>query len=147
MKNFTGDQMIIIDTNIFYAFYNVNDVDHDRAKGIYTRVLDGEYGKPVLLDYVFDELTTLIQVRNNNKLASQIGAVLMKDTEDVLEFMQVSFPTFHSAWNIFQDQQERKCLSFTDSVIIATAQILNLKHIATFEGGFHSFKGIEIINS
>ena len=60
--------MIIIDTNVFYSFYNSSDRDHEIARDIYSKILDGHYGKPILLDYVFDELITLIQTRRNNKI-------------------------------------------------------------------------------
>lgn len=46
--------MIIIDTNVFYSFYNSSDSDHQIARGLYSKILDGLFGQPILLDYVFD---------------------------------------------------------------------------------------------
>lgn len=139
--------MIIIDTNVFYSFYNSSDSDHQIARGLYSKILDGLFGQPILLDYVFDELSTLIQTRKDNKLASQIGSILIKDTEDVLELIHVPYPVFQSAWALFQNQSGRKFLSFTDCAIIECARILNVKYIASFESHFKSFKDIEIIDS
>lgn len=138
--------MIIIDTSVFYSFYNSSDRDHEIARDIYSKILDGLYGKPILLDYVFDELTTLIQTRRNNKLASQIGSIIMNDTEDVLELMQLSFPIFQSAWALFKNQMGRKFLSFTDCAIIESARILKIKYIASFESLFKLFSDIEVID-
>ncbi|MCE7736580.1 MAG: type II toxin-antitoxin system VapC family toxin [Candidatus Heimdallarchaeota archaeon] len=136
-----GDQLIILDTNFFYAFYNANDNDHQRARTIYSEILDGQYGKPILLDYVFDELATLVQSRSNsNKKATELGSIVMRDTEDILQFIMINQLLFKQAWQLFQNQTGRKPLSFTDCVIIATALELNIKHVASFESEFLSFK-------
>lgn len=133
--------MIILDTNIIYAFYNSNDTDHQRARIIYDEILDGKYGKPILLDYVFDELVTLVQSRSNsNKVATELGSVVMKDTEDLLQFIMINQILFNQAWELFQNQSARKPFSFTDCVIVATALELNINYIATFEKEFLSFK-------
>jgi predicted nucleic acid-binding protein len=139
--------MIIIDTNVFYSFYNSSDRDHEIAREIFTKILDGLYGKPILLDYVFDELITLIQTRRNNKSATQIGSIIMNDTEDVLELMQLSYPIFQSAWALFQNQKGRKFLSFTDCAIIECARTFKINNIASFESLFKSFSDIEIIDN
>ena len=136
-----GDQLIILDTNFFYAFYNANDTDHQRARIIYSEILDGQYGKPILLDYVFDELATLVQSRSNsNKNATELGSIVLRDTEDFLQFIMINQLLFKQAWELFQNQSARKPLSFTDCVIFATALELNIKYIATFENEFLTFK-------
>ena len=70
---------VIIDTGVLFAFYNNKDENHERAKNIISSILDGIYGPPIILDYVFDELMSLIQYRTKrNDLASQVGNEIIK---------------------------------------------------------------------
>ena len=82
---------------------------------------------PILLDYVFDELVTLIQVRiKRNDIATEIGNLVFDQLKDLMTLIQVSGDIFQSGLALFCNQSRSKYLSFTDCVIIRIAKILML---------------------
>lgn len=67
---------ILLDTSFLYSFYDEQDSYHDGVRKSYAKMLDGEYGVPILLDYVFDEFVTLVQIRTGrNDIAIENGIV------------------------------------------------------------------------
>ena len=67
---------IFIDTNIFVALRNENDINHEKSKEIMKKALLGEYGTIYTSDYVFDEAVTVALARTKNvDFAKDIGAV------------------------------------------------------------------------
>lgn len=131
---------ILVDTGVFYANYNKNDGNHLVAKSIYENIVEGEYGTPILLDYIFDELVTLIQVRTKrNDIATEIGNLVLDQLNDLFTLFQVSGVVFQSAWELFRDQSGSKYLSFTDCVLIRTAKNFEIKYIASFDNQMKSF--------
>ncbi len=136
---------IIIDTGVFFSFYSKNDKNHERSRIIFNRILKGEFGQPLLLDYVFDELMSLIQFRTKrNDLATQIGNAILK--HNVYYLTQITPNAFIKAWDLFSNQKERKPLSFTDAVLIAMARELGIQRISSFDNLLKSFNDITIID-
>lgn len=92
------------------------------------RVLRGEHGTPVALDYVLDEGLTLLQRRTGEAADARLYASLMvpvegTDADPVVEFLRVPEPVLREARNLFVERWERG-LSFTDSVVAALARDL-----------------------
>jgi predicted nucleic acid-binding protein len=101
-------------------------------------MLDGKYGEIVLLDYVFDELITLVASRSRNaKLAKHIGRIILQDSKEYMTMLFCSESEFQNAWDLFNQQNAKnKFLSFTDCVIISTANSLVNSWVATLDQYF-----------
>ncbi len=129
-----------MDTGYLYALFNLEDKHHESVKHSYTNMLEGSYGIPILLDYVFDEFVTLVQARTNrNDLATELGNTLLEDSKHFLQFARVSKSNFDNSWELFQNQQGKKFLSFTDCILINFAKIHKVKRIASLDGQFKSW--------
>ena len=80
--------MVLLDTSFLYTLYNQNDPKHPTTKKTYSQMLDGKYGRIILLDYVLDELMTLIAARTKSiKLATQIGEIVLQDTREYMTLL------------------------------------------------------------
>ena len=131
--------MIFIDSNVFYGYYNVKDVHHEKAKQIMVKVAEKIYSPAITTDYVFDESTTVTNRKLDKEAAIELGLFII-NSEILLA--KVDIGTFQKAWEIFQKTND---LSFTDCTIIAFMQTNNISDVATFDKGFDSVKGINII--
>lgn len=139
---------ILIDAGVYFAKYNEDDLNHQRARNIFADIVSGNYGQPYLLDYVFDEFVTLVQTRTKrNDIATDLGNKLLDAKYQ--DLLRVNYDIFQAAWQIFQNQKGKKgkYLSFTDCTLISTAKVLSIAYISTLEGNFRSanLDGIQII--
>ncbi len=132
---------VLLDTSFLYVFYNKNDPKHTTIKKVYSQMLDGEFGQIILLDYVFDELITLISARTRNtKIAAQIGENILHDSKDYLALSFCGERDFRNAWLLFRRQDKKtKFLSFTDCVIISVANSLRNSWVATLDQHFSNW--------
>lgn len=148
---------LLFDTDFLYARYNNRDERHKDTNIVYKKIMLGEYGNPVLLDYVFDELVTLIQVRSSGKIAREVGQELLSLIDSkLITLLQVNSSDFFAAWELFSKQsdaptdlenikkwqsskKDSKLLSFTDCVIIEVAKSLQIPVIAGFDQRFKSW--------
>ncbi len=80
--------------------------------------LAGKWGTGLLLEYVFLEVTTVLMVRRDLKVATRVGSILLEAQE--LEFVPCS-DLFLEALRTFQAQASTK-LSFADAAIAYVAQ-------------------------
>ena len=136
--------MIILDTCLIFSNFAENDPDHQRAQSIFTRILQNSYGRPILLDYVYNELLTLIYIRTKNfELCRKVEEFLANYIKrDVINFVHTPNEIFWKANHTFLSQgmqRQTKFLSFTDSIIGEMAEWLNAAYIGTFDAQFHRF--------
>ena len=146
---------ILLDTDFLFAQYNNKEPRHGVANQHYTEIINGKYNYPVLLDYVFDELMTLIQTRGSNEIATIIGSELLDLVdEEIIIMYHISSNDFLNAWELFSSQTEtnlkeklglnkikswqtskksKKFLSFTDCVLIEVSKVLKIANIASFD--------------
>ena len=73
--------MIILDSSFLIAFHNSNDVHHRSACDIMDRLLSGEWGKSILIEYVFLEVTTVLLARRNLETATSFGMHILQAAE------------------------------------------------------------------
>lgn len=97
------------------------------------------YGRIYTSSDVVDELFTYLQRKGISHLAEKLyNEWFINDKM----FGTMLFPTSESlkeAASIFSDQlHERKGLSFTDCLILATARHYHISNLLTFESGFHN---------
>lgn len=120
---------IVLDTSLLVAYANEGDPDHDEARRIMRRVLRGEHGTPVSLDYVLDEGLTLLQRRTGRVADARVFASLLVpvegvDGDPVVEFLRAPEPVLDDARSLFFERFDQG-LSFTDSVVASLARDLD----------------------
>lgn len=130
---------IFLDTGFYIAFYNSKDKYHSRAKEIYNELKNNKYGKIYTSTDVLDELFTYFQRMISQSAANEIASYWFEKNQ---RFGSVLFPNesiLSKAAGIFSKQiHERKALSFTDCLIIATCKEANISNLVSFESGFHN---------
>lgn len=133
--------MITLDSSFVIAFFNENDVHHRRATPVMERLLDGEWGRGVLLDYVFAEVVTVLMARRDLATARRVGDLLLHAREiDVV-----------SGWTVFEEGFERfrgqgtEALSFTDAAVVAIALERGTGRVATFDSDFREIEGLTVV--
>ena len=105
--------MIVLDSSFLVGFHNERDAHHQSASALMDHFLAGKWGRGLLLEYVFLEVTTVLLVRLDLNVATRVGNILLEAQE--LEFVPCSdfFPEIFKA---FQEQKSMR-LSFANSAI------------------------------
>ncbi len=132
--------MIILDTSFIVAQRIENDEHHDRAIELIREIADGNYGKALISDYIFDEVLNVIFGRTK-KLENAIEAG--SEIINSVEIVKVS-DLLESSWEIFKNQKGTR-FSFTDCTILSLMDKNKIEHIATFDGDFKKIKNINVI--
>ncbi len=137
--------MIVLDTCLLFSNFSIKDDKHEIARSIIDKILDGKYGQPILLDYVYNELLTLTYIRTKNFGISKKLAVFIDYNidEGIFDFIYTPNEIFWEANQIFLNQNfqnQNRFLSYTDSIIGVMAEWLNALYVGTFDSQFHKFK-------
>ncbi len=129
--------MIIIDTGVLYALFDRKDSRHSDSLAIGLRMALGEFGSPVVSDYVISETITLFYQRKIPRSVRELVAFL-----DESKF-KISFATeeiFRDAIKLCaRQEQDRHFLSLADSAQIIISRNLTINTIATFDSVLASF--------
>ncbi|HET6629303.1 MAG TPA: PIN domain-containing protein [Woeseiaceae bacterium] len=131
--------MILLDSSFLVAFHNARDVHHDAAVEIMERIVTDEWGAPVLLEYVFLEVVTVLLARRGLAKAVEVGDILLNARE--VQFVPCS-ENFDESWYVFTTQPSRR-LSFTDSALVAVGNQRDIQRIATFDQGFYHLRALK----
>lgn len=135
--------MIVLDASFLVAFLNEADALHGTAVDAMGRLRAGEWGPPLLPEYVFLETVTVLAARAGLSVAQEEGAQLLRARE--AEVVPCS-PYFAEAFEIFRAQRKSR-LSFADAAIVAIAKDRGAKHILTFDRDFRKVDGLEVVPS
>ena len=134
--------MIFLDSSFLIAYYNSTDKHKNKALDIMDNLIAGKYGTPYISDYVFDEVVTILFVRNKDKsIATTLGEILRES----LEVISVNEELFGNAWTLFRNQKDTN-FSFTDCTNLAIMQYKGILQIATFDEDFTKSKGIKVVS-
>lgn len=133
--------MILLDTSFVVAFHNRRDTHHAAASETFPRVVKGEWGRILLLEYVFLEIVTVLASRRDLATAVSVGEILLGARE--IEFVPCS-PHFFASYQVFREQDVTR-LSFADAAIVAVARDRGARAIATFDVDFRGISGVEIV--
>ena len=134
--------MIFLDSSFLIAYYNSTDKHKNKALDIMDNLIAGKYGTPYISDYVFDEIVTILFVRNKDKsIATTLGEILRES----LEIINVNEELFGNAWTLFRNQKDTN-FSFTDCTNLAIMQYKGILQIATFDEDFTKSKGIKVVS-
>lgn len=133
--------MIVLDSGFLIAFHNRRDVHHAAASSAMESLLRGEFGRLLLIEYVFLEVVTVLLARRGHRAALDVADILL-DAEEV-DFLPCS-DLFRAALREFRTRGAAR-LSFADAAIVAAAQRHGAEYIATFDEGFRGIEGITMI--
>ena len=133
--------MVLLDSSFLIAYHNRDDVHHPAAAAAMERFLDGEWGRGLLAEYVFLEVTTVLALRLDRQEAIRIGELLLHSRE--LELVPCS-DLFFDAFEVFRGQ-EGGDLSFVDSALVALARRRGTSHLLTFDAGFGSVEDVTVL--
>lgn len=135
---------VFIDTSVLVAFLNTRDENHPKAIKIVKDILSNMYGKPVISDYIFDELATVSLIRTKSiEITKFFGNYLINSN---LIIIKVDDEIFYKSWNIFCNYGN---ISFTDCTILSLADLFKIVYLATFDKKLAkaaSSNGIKVIN-
>ncbi len=133
--------MIVVDSSFLIAWYNARDVHHPAAARAMVRLLGGEWGAVLLLEYVFLEVVTVLRARRGADVATDVAERLLNARE--LEFVPCS-AIFSETLATFRS--EVADLSFTDAAIVTVARRdRKTGYVATFDADFRSVARVEVI--
>ena len=133
--------MIILDTSFLVSVEVETDQNHKRAVELRDKIIRGEFGDPIISDYIFDEaITVTFQKTKDLKKVVLIGAELRSSAK----MINVDEEIFELAWELFKDQDNTR-FSFTDCTILSIARLQEIKYIATFDKDFDKVEGISVI--
>lgn len=127
--------MIVLDSSFLIAYHNKNDAHHSSSLHVMQRFLEGEFGKGLLLEYVFLEVVTVLLLRCGLDIASDVAKQLLSAQE--LQFVSCS-SLFLDVLEVFRAQENRK-LSFADCAIVVVARRQDRGLVATFDQGLGTF--------
>ena len=133
--------MIFLDSSVIIAYKNADDTNHTKAAEIFSRLNEGKYGKGVISEFIFTEVTTVLALKRDLNAATDVGNILLDAKE--IEIMKAS-DVFDRTWVIFKDQKNTK-LSFVDASNLACMEQRKIKRIATFDKDFLKIKSVEVV--
>jgi predicted nucleic acid-binding protein len=134
---------IVLDSSFIIAYHNRSDVHHEAAREVMAGFLDGTWGDGLLLEYVFLEVVTVLQLRLGHEAAVSVGSLLLEARE--LSLVPCS-ELFLPALRVFREQNDHG-LSFVDSAIVAEARRHGSGHVATFDRGFAAIDGVSVVST
>ncbi len=133
--------MIVLDSSFIVAYHNIRDVHHAAAAPVMDEIISGKWGTPLLLEYVFLEVVTVLLARRGLAVASNVASLLLQARE--LDFVPCS-ELFLDTLEIFRGQVNT-ALSFTDAAIVALARREDVGVIATFDRDFIQVEGVRVV--
>ncbi len=126
--------MIVLDSSFLIAFHNERDVHHDEAVRVMDRLLTGEWGMGLLLEYVALEVITVLRLRTDLGTAVSVADSLLRARE--LQFVPCS-AIFTAALETLRVEQ-RSPLSLVDAAIVTVARRHPPGLVATFDAAFRA---------
>ena len=132
--------MIVLDSSFLVAFHNQRDAHHNAACALMERFLKGEWGRGLLLEYVFLEVATVLLVWRDLAVAARVGRLLLDAGE--LDFVPCS-DLFSDAFEMFTHQGNTR-LSFADAAIAHVAQVRADGLVLTFDEEFAKLPGVRV---
>ena len=133
--------MIFLDSSFLVSVEVETDEHHERAIKIRDKIIKGEFGNPVISDYIFDETITVTFGRTKNLHKTIVAGENLMNSADLVK---IDEKIFEDGWEIFKNQKNTR-FSFTDCITISLMKNENILNIATFDKDFNKVKGINIV--
>ena len=132
--------MVVLDSSFLIAYHNQRDIHHPVAAPAMERLVRGEWGRVLLLEYVFLEVVTVLLARRGIQTATSVATALLQAGE--VDFVPCS-DVFLETWDTFRGQAGN-ALSFTDAAIVTVARQRGGR-VATFDADFRDLDGISVV--
>jgi predicted nucleic acid-binding protein len=133
--------VIVLDSSFLVAYHNRRDVHHDAAAATMERLVAGEWGTALLLEYVFLEVVTVLVARRGRDVAVRVATVLLEARE--VELVPSS-DMFLDVVETFRAQSHGR-LSFTDAAIVTVARRRDARFVATFDRDFRQVEALAVV--
>lgn len=133
--------MIVLDSSFLVAYHNRRDVHHEAAAAVMERLVAGEWGVGLLLEYVFLEVVTVLLARRGLDAAVRVASILLRARD--VEFVPSS-DMFLDVMETFRAQRQGR-LSFTDAAIVTVARHRDARFVATFDRDFRQVEGLSLV--
>jgi len=133
--------VIVLDSSFLIAYHNTRDVHHAAAARAMVRLVAGEWGRALLLEYVVLEIATVLLARRGLAVANEVTARLLQARE--VEFVPCS-DLFLEALKVFRTQTTER-LSFADAAIVTVARRQRPGFVATFDADFTGVDGVTVV--
>jgi len=133
--------MIVLDSSFLVAYHNRRDVHHAAAAATMERLVGGEWGSALLLEYVFLEVVTVLVARRGRDVAVRVATVLLEARE--VELVPSS-DMFLDVVETFRAQRHGR-LSFTDAAIVTVARRRDAGFVATFDRDFRQVEALAVV--
>lgn len=130
---------ILLDANVIIAYENSDDVLNRKAMKLFEDIFNGAYGPPIISDYVFDEIMGVISRKVSKEIAKKVGNDILNSEIHLLGTDKI---IFDRAWEVFVESNK---FSFTDAVLIASAEVYGIDNIATFDKEFKTCRDFNVI--
>jgi len=131
-----------LDTTVFIAAAFPKERHHKEGREIIASVEGGALGKPVITDYVLDEVVTF--VRKRKSVVASIETLDAMIYSPRLRFVKVEDRHFEAGLQLFRTYEG---LSFTDAVSVAVMRDLDIEVIYSFDSDFDGIPGILRLSS
>jgi len=133
--------LIVLDSSFLVAYHNRRDVHHGAAAAAMDRLVAGEWGPALLLEYVFLEVVTVLLARRGLDVAVRVATVLLQARD--VEFVPSS-DMFLDVMEAFRTQRDGR-LSFTDAAVVTVARHRDARFVATFDRDFRRLEGLAVV--
>jgi len=133
--------LIVLDSSFLVAYHNRRDVHHRAAAATMDRLVAGEWGPALLLEYVFLEVVTVLLARRGLDVAVRVATVLLQARD--VEFVPSS-DMFLDVMEAFRTQRDGR-LSFTDAAVVTVARHRDARFVATFDRDFRRLEGLAVV--
>lgn len=131
----TARTPLFIDTGGFYAVFDEDDAEHDRARTVFDGIKDESlgYGPIYTSRYVLSELATLMLYNIRHSAAVEaLDTILGSSTFNVLP---VDAPVFVGAREQFEQYDDQE-ISFVDHLGAVLARDRGIEHVFAFDSDF-----------
>ena len=133
--------MIVIDSSLLIAALSAKDENHERARKLFEEIRKGIWGQALLPDWVLVEVSNFIQRRSGK--AAAVRAALQMSNPDAARIVACS-PLFEAATQMFTSGRAGP-LSLADTGVVMVARKAGVANVATYDNGFHSVPGLNVI--
>lgn len=137
----------MLDTGVFYAFFDSKDAHYVDSTAILINCLEGKFGQPFTSDYVVLETTLLTQ----RKLGAEVPLSFLNFLrESKIRVISVGIEYYERTLDLFQEKYPRLSISAAASITIMNdLGILSLAtyDIRRFQGLIKEIQGVNYFES
>jgi len=127
----------LLDTTVCIAAALPREKHHKEGRAIITSVEEGALGKPVITDYILDEVVTFVRKRKGAAASIEMLDTIIHSPR--LRLVKVENRHFEAGLQLFRTYEG---LSFTDAVSVAVMRDLDIEVIYSFDSDFDGIPGI-----